>query len=667
MRWTAVLAGITLSSVALLIVYGVAIVDRSMGGGLAASPRVLSAPLVIHAGEPWTLDALRAAVARRGIPESSGASARQGEFAVAGGALVLGGGVTVGAGEIAVVPGPAGVSIADAARRRLGTVTVRPTILGAPPQGDVVRWPVPLAEVSPLLATAVVDVEDRTFLSHAGLSMRGLARAALRDLLAGGVSQGGSTITQQLAKNIMLRPARTVARKIMEAWLASLLEYRFNKREILQAYLNRIYLGQDGGIQVQGVEAAAQLYFGKRAADLEIEEAALLAGMIAAPNRFDPFSHPEAARARREAVLAAMAREGHITADRLASATAAPLPAPGRRLRWAPAAQYVERAVQEQDAPGALATALDVDLQDAVSAGCAAGLQALEVRHAKLRALKAWGDPLQVAVVAVAPDGRVLALLGSRDGAAGQFDRATSARRQVGSLVKPFVAALALESGWHVDDALADEPLTVTFGTQTWSPQDSDGRYRGQVTLREALIHSLNVPMVRLGLAVSLPRVLDRLRRIGFAPPAGSPAVLLGAFEATPMEVARAYASLLGLGTLPRLTYASAPVGAGERVAEGGACAEIVRVLTEVPVRGTAASLAGTVRGALAAKTGTTDERRDSWFVALRPRFVMVTWVGTDANRETGLLGATGALEVWREIDRRIPGALIAAAPVPYS
>jgi len=655
-RWVAVLAGIGFGSLAMLLMYGTALVDRAFRGPSPRTTcRVLSAPLELRAGDPWDLAGLRASIVDRGVPEAAGGRPRSGEFAVDRGSVWLGAGVAEGAGgAVALVPTPSGLALADAQGAPLARLSMRPTVLGTA-GGDVVRWPIPLGEMAPVLLTAVVDVEDRTFLSHSGLSLRGLVRAAVRDLLARGVRQGGSTITQQLAKILLLKPSRTVPRKVTEAWLATLLEYRFSKRAILEAYLNRVYLGQDGGWQIQGVEAASHFYFGKRASELSVDEAALLAGLVAAPNRFDPLAHPEAARSRRNAVLAAMVHEGHLDSPQARALAPAALPSEPHRVRAPFAVHFVEYLLANTGSTGEVASTLDVGLQQAVREGCRAGLHELEGRYPHLRELARSGDPLQAAVVVLAPDGRLLAMQGSRLGLPGEFNRAAAARRQIGSLVKPFVVGAALQAGWSETSMLPDEPLELTVGRQLWRPTNSDGRFRGWVTVHDALMLSLNVPMVRLGLDVSVPTVAETLRHAGFSVSSQGPALLLGALEASPLEVARAYAVFLARGRRPTVRLQGGTVSPPEPVFHPSVAANVRAILEDVPRLGTAAALAGDVSGPLAAKTGTTDERRDSWFVALRPGMVTVVWVGTDANRETGLYGATGALAVWRQIDGRMP------------
>jgi penicillin-binding protein 1B len=653
-RWAAGLLG--LGATALFVVYGVALVDSAFRSGPGTpSTVVLSAPLVLSAGEPWSTAGLVEAMTRRGVRRCVGASPRAAEIAVSGPAVLLGPALVAEGTVVTLRPGASGLVVAAMDGRLLASVTVLPAVLGTTAPGDVVCWPTRLEDMAPSLLTAVVDVEDRTFLTHGGLSLRGLLRAAWRDLVAGGTRQGGSTITQQLAKVMMLKPARTVPRKVLEAWLAALIEYRYDKRTILESYLNRIYLGQDGGWQIQGVAPAAHFYFGKRVGTLEPEEAALLAGLIAAPNRFDPFAHPDAARGRRGAVLQAMLQAGHLDPGHAELLARSPLPESPRRLRWPPAAHALDLALEGSPPPGALRTSLDPDVQVAVSSGCDSAMAELERRSARLRELAALGDPVQVGAVVMSPDGRILGLRGSRAGLPGELDRVTAAHRPVGSLVKPFVVATAFLKGWSADSPLQDEPLAVTVGKEVWEPRNNNGRFRGVVSVREALVSSLNVPMVRLGLDVGVERVVQTLRDVGFTVSDPAPATLLGALAATPLQMAAAYAVFASKGALPRPALKEALLSRPRPVLDPSVARSVLALLEEVPRSGTAASLAGRVEGRLGCKTGTTDDRRDSWFAAVRPRCVVVVWVGSDANRETGLYGATGALEVFRAIDARLP------------
>jgi penicillin-binding protein 1B len=656
LRWAGVLGGLGACAVTLLVVYGVALVDGALAGDQPRSRRVLAAGLELEPGTIWTLRTLQDALERRGLSEVRGIP-RQHEFLVANACIVIGPNTSQRLPvEITARFPAAGLSLSAADGRPVVKMSISSGIIGTTAPQDTIRWPARLGEIAPVLLTATVDIEDREFLAHGGLSFRGLLRAVTRDLLAGGVREGGSTITQQLVKVLLLRPARTLPRKVVEAWLATLLEYRYDKRTILEAYLNRVYLGQDGGLQLVGVEAGSHYLFGKPAAALRLEEAALLAGMIAAPNRFDPFLHSDAARLRRRVVLGAMVRSRHIDAPLATQAAATPLPDKPHHARSGAAVGFVEQCLTQASSAADVQTTMEIDLQQAARDGCREALQALERRHPSLVELGRSGDPLQVAVVVLGLDGSVLALQGGRTAAAGEFDRATTARRQVGSLVKPFVAATAFAEGWEADSRLADEPLRVAVGRQVWEPHNSDGRFRGIVSVRDALVQSLNVPMVRLGLAVSLPKVVACLRRVGLAAPADTPAILLGAVEASPLEVARAFLPFLDGGRIPPVHYTPGRTRF-EQAVDPRAALAVRDLLVDVPRNGTAAVLAGQYVGWLAAKTGTTDDRRDSWFVALRPRLVTVVWVGTDGNRETGLYGATGALHVWQAIDARMPEA----------
>ncbi len=658
LRWLAVMSGVALGSAAMLVVYGGAMVDAAMGRTRERAARfVMSAPLVVEADSLPPASALAEALWRRGLSRWDDGAPPPGRFSVEGSTVRL------GAGLVAGTPGPVRVEcgsgrIVPAGGVGLQRAAVAPVPIGTEARDGVVRWWVPLDDLPPYLVTALVDVEDRSFPEHAGVSLRGVGRAALRDLSAGSFVEGGSTITQQLAKNLLLRPRRTVPRKLTETWLAWTLEMRYDKRSILEAYVNRIYLGQDGALQIQGVEAAARRTFGCPVRNLSVAEAALMAGMVAAPNRFDPFAHPAAARARRGVVLQAMADAGHVPAALARELQAAPLPARPTPLRWAPAAQAAESVLTRDRTRAVVPSTIDVDVQAAVSAGVGAALAALEREHPGMRRLAAAGDPVQVGVAVVDGHGAVLAVQGGRSLLPGGFNRATEARRPIGSTVKPLVAAAAMEAGIRADDLFDDSPLEVPLRSGgVWRPRNDDQQFRGPVTLERALVESLNVPMVRIGLAAGMDRVVRVLRGAGLDSGEGEPAVLLGAVEATPLELAAAYASLLDDGLYTTPTFVRDRPGDARRALRPEIAAELLLLLRGVVQRGTAARLAAHTAGELAGKTGTSDGRRDSWFVALRPRCVTVVWMGTDRFRSTGLYGASGAMRVWEEIDRRMPAS----------
>lgn len=651
LRWTAVIFGLGLVSLVLTFLWGLVLVRQAMEHAAGSnSLRVLSRSVRIFPG--WSCQELLALLQAANFPTENCNSPKAFTVCREGTNFLFGEGLLEHTeNPLHVACDSQGLKIATTSGARLQVLQMRPRLLVIVPRQDVVRWPIPLTEVSPHLINAVVDLEDRGFLSHPGLSLRGLLRAMVVNLTTGKVKQGGSTISQQVVKNLLLRPDRRVARKMLEAFLAPVLEYRYTKAQILEAYLNNVYYGQDGGIAVVGVEAASRFYFGKPARYLALEEAALLAGMLSAPNRFDPREHPQSARQRRAQALAAMVAAGHLLPSEAQEAVEKDLPGRTWPLRWGAASHFLDLLPKEKVA-GEIRTTLDPLVQQAVFEGVKAALAILDKRQASLASK---GDPLQVAVVVLGRNGAVLGLLGSREGKPGELNRALAARRPIGSLVKPFLVAMALERGWTLDDPLLDEPLELHWQRQTWSPQNHDSLFRGLVSLEEALVHSINVPMVRLGMDLGLSEVTTLFKQLGLNPP-GTPAQLLGAVEATPLEVAAAYTPFLTGGTLV-VPWAWGEPKTSREVFTKESVSGTLQALRQVVETGTAAGFAARCHQPLAGKTGTTDRRRDSWFVGLRPQMVTVVWVGTDQNQVTGLYGATGAGLVWQEIDKRLPTA----------
>lgn len=534
------------------------------------------------------------------------------------------------------------------------------------------RRPVTMAEVPVPLIQAVLAVEDRRFWEHSGVDLVRVAGAALHDVRAGRLAQGGSTVTQQLVKNYWLGPEKTFVRKAREAVMALLLEARHHKAEILLAYLNEVYLGQDGPVGIAGVGAAARHYFGRDARELDLAGSALLAGMIRAPNRYDPFRRPDAARARRNLVLTLMERQGRIGPEEAARARRAPLPErpPARPVNAAP--WYVDRVQQELEDRYSredlrreglrIFTPMDSRAQAAADRAVREGLQALEDEHGGL--VREGEGRLQAALVALEPrTGDLLALVGGRDWASSQFDRAIRARRQPGSLFKPFVylTALADTSGrWSLASVVSDTSFTVEAAGESWSPSNYDGEEHGEVTLRTALEQSYNVATARLATEVGLEKVVASARRLGLAGRLEAvPSAALGTFEVTPLEMASAYAALAGGGIRPEPLSVLRVTGPGgealeareirmRRVAPAGPVHLVNRALQGVLERGTAAGARELgYRGSAAGKTGTTDGYRDAWFVGYTPELVALVWVGFDDNRPVGLSGAEAALPIW--------------------
>jgi penicillin-binding protein 1B len=545
--------------------------------------------------------------------------------------------------------------------------------------------PVKLAEVPITLLSAILAAEDHRFFEHGGLDLRGVVRAAWVNFRAGRVTQGGSTITQQLVKNRLLSARRSYARKLREAWLAALVEWRYPKERILEAYLNEIYLGQHGPLAVRGVGAAARAYFGKEVHQLSLGEAALIAGMARAPNTYSPFSNRERARERRDVILTRMLELGKIVEAEYAAARREPVRARRIGIPGQSAPYFADRVRQEVEdvlggdavgRAGRIFTTLDPSLQQYAESAVSRGLERLEARSARLRR-SAPAERLQAALVVLDPTtGAIRALVGGRDYLVSQYNRAVLARRQPGSAFKPFVyaAALAGRNGHPAFTAASlvdDTPITLGSGDKSWSPRNYDDRYEGRVSVRRALELSLNAATVRIAMEIGLPEVIQTAQRLGLtAELAPVPAMALGAFEVTPLGLAQAYLPFVNGGTrLATVSTIRAVVDgdgtdvmpAREPPAAVMSPAEaylMTSLLAGVVTSGTAASARSLgVTGEVAGKTGTTNDERDSWFVGYSPGLLALVWVGFDDNTPVGLSGAQAALPIWADLMRQVAAA----------
>ncbi|HXG02825.1 MAG TPA: PBP1A family penicillin-binding protein [Candidatus Binatia bacterium] len=551
--------------------------------------------------------------------------------------------------------------------------------------------PVRLADVPPSLQHAVLAAEDHRFFEHAGVDLRGLLRAAWVNLRSGRVSQGGSTITQQLVKNRLVGSRRTLGRKLREAWLAAAVEWRYSKAEILESYLNEAYLGQHGSLAVRGVGAAARAYLGKEIHQLTLGEAALLAGMIRAPNSYSPVLDPDRARQRRDVVLARMRELGHISDAEYAAARAEPIrvqvrPSPGRRAPYF--TDYVQQEIEQRigdtaDEPDGVRvyTTLDLTLQRFAETAVARGLERLEARRPRLRRPEP-AQRLQAVLVALEPDtGHVLALVGGRDYQVSQFNRALLARRQPGSAFKPFVylAALRARRGGPAFTAASfvdDEPITLTVNGEPWTPRNYEDHYAGRVSVRRALELSLNAATVRIAQEVGLPEVIEAARALGIESPLRPvPAMALGAFEVTPLELARAYLPLANGGRrLDRVAAVRVVYDAhgttlvvaepeSRPVISAAESYLMTSLLQGVMTAGTGATARGLgVTAPVAGKTGTTNDARDAWFVGYTPHLLALVWVGFDGGEAHGLSAADAALPIWADFMRQALDAYPAPA-----
>ncbi len=539
------------------------------------------------------------------------------------------------------------------------------------------RRPVSLDELPEDLILAVLAAEDASFLKHPGLSFKGILRAAWANVAAGEVQQGGSTLTQQLVKNLYLTHERRWTRKLQEAVLAVMLELRYDKRAILQAYLNEIFWGRSGSINLMGVGAAAWAHFGKHPSQLTLAESALLAGMIQSPASLSPRTHREAARQRRDAILARLAQLQWVKTVRLEQAAQAPVVArPGplvvRRVPYfagAAAAEAARRFGLEElrDAGYVLHATLSASDQKRAEEAVRWGVEALEKGWEKDRKTQA---PLQSALISIDPrDGGVLAYVGGRDFATSQFDRVSQARRQAGSAFKPIVFSAAFEQRVATPASfLEDAPYTVRLAGREWNPQNSDGSYRGWVSARTALEKSLNVPTARLAMAVGIERVVDMAQRLGVSRRLDPyPAIALGAMEVTPLELATVYSTFAGGGMRPTVhglvavfdregrRLPAPPLPPPERVLEEDVAFLVTQVLQGVLERGTGTGARQQgLQDALAGKTGTTNSRRDSWFAGYSPERTTLVWVGYDDNSKTRLSGSRAALPIWTRFTHKV-------------
>lgn len=538
-------------------------------------------------------------------------------------------------------------------------------------RGEVFAWRgeqfgVTRAEaVSPHLVNAIVATEDRRFYRHFGIDLRGTARAALVNYRAGATVQGGSSLSQQVAKLVWFDNTRTIERKIKEVPAALALEWKFTKDEILSIYLNRAYLGAGA----TGFEAASQRYFGKTAAEVSPAEAAMLAGLLRAPSRFAPTSDLGRAQSRADTIVGLMQDQGYLTAAQASEArnrpavlsSAAAARAGGAFADWVMSSgpEFLTRSTSEDVE---VLTTFDPRLQRAAEAGLA------QVFETKLRE----GSKAQAAIVVMTRDGAVRAMVGGRElgGAEGQFNRATQAQRQTGSLFKTFAYAAAIEQGAHPLDTVLDAPLTLQVpGSGSWSPKNYSREFLGEITLTEAFARSINTAAVRVSEHAGRDRVRALARDLGVnAPIAEGPAVALGASEATLLEMTGAYAGILNGG------YRATPHGMrelrlkadGTVLMAGGAEGAPMQVLDErtagymtwmmsrVIEAGTGGRAKLPDRPA-AGKTGTTSAARDAWFIGFTADYVTGVWMGYDDN--TSLTGVTGGglpAEIWHEVMVRV-------------
>jgi penicillin-binding protein 1B len=550
-----------------------------------------------------------------------------------------------------------------------------PSVTLAPPlvtalisTGREKRRDVPLQAIPQQMVQAVLAIEDRRFYDHPGVDPIGTIRAAFTNVFDDKpYLVGGSTLTQQIVKNTFLTPEKSLRRKMLEWFMSVVLERRLSKDQILELYLNDVSLGQRGSFAIHGVGEAARLFFARDISNVSLTEAATIAGVIQSPSRLSPFNHPDRARERRNVVLGAMATAGFISAEAAERAAKEPLRLAPRALdSEAPYfVDHISKQLQEKYRSVAATvdvyTTLDLHLQRLAQNAVRDGAARLD------EMLKRRRRRPQVALIAVDPrTGEILALVGGRSYNQSQYNRATDARRQPGSVFKPFVYLAAFERAYQdgrtdftAASIVTDEPTTWTVNEQPWNPGNYEGEYDGPITLRRALALSRNIAAIKVAESAGYDEVAAFWRRVGAGtPPRPYPSIALGVFEATPLQIAQAYTLFPNGGTIRPLRSITRLVGAGTDIAsEASAPKTVARPETTFLLTNMMRSVMneGTGAGARAAgfsldaagKSGTTNDLRDAWFVGFTPELLTVVWVGMDDNQPVGLSGTQAALPIW--------------------
>lgn len=563
-----------------------------------------------------------------------------------------------------------------AQNKNIAIIRMDPVLIGSfYPTIKEDRVLIKLEEAPDMLIKGLLASEDRDFYQHFGISLRGIARAMWTNVRAGGMVQGGSTITQQLVKNFYLTSERSLSRKVKEALMALILEYRYSKDEILEAYLNEIYLGQDGASAVHGFGLASEFYFGGSLKNLPMEQLATLVALVRGPSEYDPRRFPERSLQRRNLVLDEMAAEGYLSADQAEEAKAKPLNVIANTHRSANrypgfldlVKRQLRRDYREEDLTSeglVIFTTLDTRIQDTLEQTVASKLSQLEK-------LPKTGN-LETAVVVTHRDsGEIAALASGRKNSASGFNRALDAVRPIGSLIKPVVYLSALEypNRYTITSPVSDSAIFIkgTNGND-WSPKNYDNREHGIVPLHTALAKSYNLATVRIGMDIGIARTAKTLRNMGVTRKVELyPSFLLGALQLTPMEVTQMYQTLAGDGFSPPLKAIRGVISSsGEQLqsypltvrqaVDPSATYIVNTILQEVMQSGTGHSAYSAFPPdyGLVGKTGTTNDAKDSWFAGYSGDYLSVVWVGRDDNKPAGLTGATGALQVWTALMRQI-------------
>ncbi|MCR9674335.1 penicillin-binding protein 1B [Vibrio alginolyticus] len=529
-----------------------------------------------------------------------------------------------------------------------------------------------------ILVDALLATEDRDFYQHDGVSPLAIARAMVANIKAGRTVQGGSTLTQQLAKNLFLTRDKTLWRKVREAYIALILDYRYSKDRILEAYLNEVYLGQSGGEAIHGFGLASRYYFGQPIQELRIDQLAMLVGMVKGPSYYNPIRYPERTKERRDLVLRLLMQQNMLTSEQYEQAVSRSLDTQSKpRIASRQPAYFQQLSIELKEKVGErfkaetglrVFTSLDPVSQSKMEQAIAKKIPELAKRG---------GKKLEAAAVAVdRHSGEIRAMVGGKRVGYEGFNRALNASRPIGSLVKPAIYLTALEQPekYNLGTTLHDTPLSLKSSKgNVWTPRNYDRKYRGDVPLYIALAKSLNVPTVRLGMALGIPEVSDTLERLGVNKDEirPVPSMFLGSFSLTPFEVAQMYQTLTNSGKRAKLTalrsvmdmegnvlYQSLP--RSSRAVDEQAAWLTTYAMKQGVAQGTGRFLQSQFGwAALAGKTGTSNDNRDSWFVGVDGREVTTIWLGRDDNKPVHLTGSSGALRVYAEyLKQRIPERL---------
>ncbi|MBL4909881.1 MAG: penicillin-binding protein 1B [Alteromonadaceae bacterium] len=536
---------------------------------------------------------------------------------------------------------------------------------------------VSLEQVPEKIIDTLLLVEDRNFYYHVGIAPLGILRALMANISAGRTVQGGSTLTQQLVKNMFLTRSRTLSRKINEAFMALIIEHRYSKDQLLEAYINEVYLGQNAAKGIYGFGLASKFYFGKKLEQLSNAQIALLIAQIKGPSYYDPWRHAERARNRRDLVLRLMFEQHFINRIEFEQALDASLSIRAQRRmhkKVYPAymqlvkqelKQHLKNLVAEFKVPSGLRvfTGFDIRSQHLLEQTVQQQLPLLEKKHQVSR--------LEVAMLVTdIESGEIQALVGGREVNYAGFNRALKAKRPIGSLVKPAVYLAALEryQDYNLATPLQDKPIKINNNSNhLWQPKNYDGKYRGQVSLLYALVHSLNVPTVNLGLSLGLDKVAQSLSLLGYDHPLVlRPSLLLGSINLSPVEVNQLYMAIAGQGFYQKQHVISAiytgddellwqaPTTKEQRISSNGNYL-LNYALRKVAKQGTARSLSWRLpHHPLAGKTGTTNKLRDSWFVGYDAKHLVTTWVGRDDNKPSKLTGSSGALVLFANFMKKL-------------